>query len=524
MALEKGTKLGQYQIRSHIGAGGMGEVYLARDTKLDRDVAIKVLPESMAHEEERRVRFEREAKLLASLNHSNIAAIYGFEDIDGTNFLVLEYVEGETLAQRLKRGPLSVEESLGTAKQIAEALEAAHEKGVIHRDLKPANVMVRPDGTAKVLDFGLARAAAGKSNGVPSSHDASTITADTTRPGIVLGTAGYLSPEQARGLPVDQRTDIFAFGCVTYEMLTGRRLFAGKTFSDSISSTLNLEPDWTVLPAETPVSVRLLLKRCLAKDCKRRLQAIGDARLELDDVASGESLPASPVGPRRTSFRMLVALPWVLCGMLAIVLFITLGGERNEPTPTATDSENWQISLGQDTSIGWSDTASTWSKVGYSRLLAISRDGRRIIQTVRQGTRASLYIKDGDAFTLREVEGTDDARGPFFSPDGNWIGFDADGVMQKVRLPAGGTPQTICPVNSTAFDATWLPNDFIIYSTDRGLYRVAAAGGEPEQLTTLDIDGGERGHHFPNALPGGQWGEILRQNRRFLQDSWETLN
>ncbi len=504
MALQEGRRLCQYEILSHIGAGGMGEVYLARDTKLDREVAIKVLPDSLARDKDRLLRFEREAKLLASLNHANIAVIHGFEDDDGTKFLVLEFVQGETLAQRLERGRLPIDEAIETARQIAEALEAAHEKGVIHRDLKPGNVMVRPDGTVKVLDFGLARAVTDDSGDGSPGHDSTTITADHTRPGLVLGTAGYLSPEQARGHAVDRRTDIFAFGCVLYQMLSGAGPFAGETLSDSIGSTLHLEPNWDALPADTPASVYVLLTRCLAKDCKRRLQAIGDARLELEEVASVEQLTGLLTNRQGKSSVLLGVLPWLLCGALAIVLAVSLGGEGGRSTSAVSGSERWEITLPADTSFGWSDMTDTWSKVGYSRLLAISRDGRRMIQAVRHGGRSTLVLKDGAAFTWREVAGTENARGPFFSPDGQWIGFIAGGVLKKVRMPGGGAPQPICAVNSTAFDATWLPGDVIIFSTDRGLYRVSASAGEAEQLTTLDIDAGERGHHFPHALPGNR--------------------
>ncbi len=281
MTLSSGTQLGPYEILSPLGAGGMGEVYRAKDTRLDREVAIKVMTDTFARDPERVARFQREAKVLASLNHPNIAAIHGFEESDGKRFLVLELVEGDTLAERLRGGAMPVDESLAVCKQMAEALEAAHERGVIHRDLKPANVKVTPDGVVKVLDFGLAKALTEEpTESAPA--DSPTITANYTRPGVVLGTAPYMSPEQARGRLVDKRSDIWSFGIVLYECLTGKHLFHGETATDSMGAIMHKEPDWSLLPPETPPTVRLLLRRCLTKDRKQRLQDIGDARVELE--------------------------------------------------------------------------------------------------------------------------------------------------------------------------------------------------------------------------------------------------
>ncbi len=275
MALERGTRLGPYEVTAPIGAGGMGEVYRARDTKLDRDVALKILREAFTADPDRLARFQQEAKVLASLNHPNIAAIYGLEEADGTRALVLELVEGPTLAERIAHGPLPLDEALPIAKQIAEALEAAHEQGIVHRDLKPANVKVKDDGTVKVLDFGLAKALADHASGADLSQ---------TREGVILGTVPYMSPEQARGKPVDKRTDIWAFGCVLYEMLTGRLLFTGATVSDILALVLATEPDWTGLPSTTPSPLRRLLRRCLEKEPKERLQHIEDVRHEIKDA------------------------------------------------------------------------------------------------------------------------------------------------------------------------------------------------------------------------------------------------
>ena len=502
--MDIGKKLGLYEIISPLGAGGMGEVYLARDTKLDREVAIKVLPDAMTRDPERVARFAREAKLLASLNHPNIAAIHGFDDAHGTRFLVMEYVEGETLTQRLQSGALPVDDALDIAKQMAEALEAAHEKGVIHRDLKPANVMIRPDGTVKILDFGLAKAMAEESS-APTPADSPTITANYTRPGVVLGTAAYMSPEQARGKPLDKRTDIWSFGVVFLECLTGRTTFGGETISDSIGAILHKEPDWSLLPPSTPPTVRLLLRRCLSKDRRRRLQAIGDARVELDDAGSADGFLGTETTLGRLGGRRVAALPWVFCSMLAIVMIIMLARSGDEPVaPIARHIKKSVLTFPPNTSIKWRGTQDSWGKVGYSHLLAVSRDGRRIIQTVQEGQLTSLYLKDDEDLIASTVRGTEGARGAFFSPDGLWVGFVKENHLRKVRLP-GGTPQPICDVNSTAFDATWLDDDTIIYSTDHGLRRVSADGGEPEPLTSIDFDTGVKGHNTPRAIDGTQW-------------------
>ena len=298
MTIEQGTSLGSYTVLALIGAGGMGEVYKARDTKLGRDVAIKVLPEILSKDEERLARFGREARVLASLNHPNIAAIYGLEDSDGVQFIVLELVDGETLAERIARGPIPVDEALPLFKQIAEALEAAHEKGIIHRDLKPANVKITPEGKVKVLDFGLAKALAGEST-APDQSESPTITRDGTVTGVLLGTAPYMSPEQARGKSLDKRTDIWSFGCVLYEALTGKKAFEGETVTDTIASIVKSEPDWSRLPATTPWRVRDLLARCLRKDPTQRLRDIGGARLDVEDA----------IADLRTSERPVLRIP-----------------------------------------------------------------------------------------------------------------------------------------------------------------------------------------------------------------------
>ena len=502
-------KIEGYEITREIGRGGMGVVYLARDTKLDRDVAIKCLPPEVTDDKERLARFEREAKLLASLNHPHIATIFGIEEAGGNQYIILEYIEGETLAERLQRGAIPIAEALPIAKQIAEAIEAAHEKGVIHRDLKPANIKFTADGKVKVLDFGLAKAIEDHSQtGSEIANSPTIVKHSPTIPGVVLGTAGYLSPEQARGRPVDTRTDIFAFGCILYEMLTGEIAFGGETVADSIGATLHKDVNFDRLPPDTPPIVRHMLKRCLERDRKKRLRDIGDARVELEDPTSIEGLPESATLPPNMANRVVAALPWIFCGVLAIALLVILTGRYGESVPPGViRAERYELTFPKNTSINWRGTKNTWSNVGFSQLLAISRDGRRIIQTVQEGRRTSLYLKEEGEFTPREVPGTEGARGAFFSPDGQWVGFAAEVLalsaatsIWKVRLP-GGVPQPICTINSAAFDATWLDDNTIVFSTDHGLRRVSADGGEVQHLTQIDIEGGEWGHHFPHAIP-----------------------
>ena len=321
MSLVRGTKIGPYEALDQIGAGGMGVVYRARDPKLGRDVALKVLPDAFARDAERMARFQREAKVLASLNHPNIASIYGLEDSGATHALVMELVEGPTLAERIRSGAVGIDEALRIAKQITEALEYAHERGIVHRDLKPANVKLTADGAVKILDFGLAKAVAGDASSLDMANSP-TISRMATQQGVLLGTAAYMSPEQAKGRPVDRRADIWAFGVVLYEMLAGRRLFEGETVSDTLAAVLKTEPDWSQLPAATPIRFRVLLQRCLQKDAKQRLRDIGDARISIDEVLSGAPDAASSAGvsPANAAPIWRRALPWAI----AALLFVTL--------------------------------------------------------------------------------------------------------------------------------------------------------------------------------------------------------
>jgi serine/threonine protein kinase/WD40 repeat protein len=500
MALVAGTKLGPYEIVAPLGAGGMGEVYRARDSRLDRDVAIKILPDSMTRDADRISRFEREAKVLASLNHPNIGAIHGFESAEARKFLVLEFVEGETLAQRLKFGAMPVEEALEVCKQMATALEAAHEKGIVHRDLKPGNVMVRPDGTVKVLDFGLARAMADDSTGIAGISDSPTVTTPVrayspTIPGVIMGTAGYMSPEQARGKPVDKRSDIFSFGCVLYEMLTGAQPFRGETVTDSLGAILHREPDWSKLPANTPRMVRTLLRRSLAKDRKSRLQDVGDARvfideaMQRDDVEDGVRLKAT--GPRPGH------VVWLLFGAIALVAvtFWASIALRSEPP------EDRRVMF---TEMMPPPGMSFTFREGPP---ALSPDGGKIVFVAQDTEKKNrLCLREFDQPHARVMEGTQDAKYPFWSPDGRSVGFFADGKLKRMEV-AGGVPTVICSAEKVA-GATWSPAGVIVFATGKDnnpvMYKVSAAGGSPEEIASDGVGKDGRTRH-PAFLPDGHF-------------------
>ena len=469
MALKAGTKLGPYEILSPLGAGGMGEVYLASDSKLDRNVAIKVLPETVTRDKERIARFEREAKLLASLNHPNIAAIHGFDDADEKRFLVMEYVEGETLSERFKGGAMAVEDALDVAKQLAEALEAAHESGVIHRDLKPANVMIRGDGTVKVLDFGLAKAMAEESSGsVPA--ESPTITANYTRPGVILGTAAYMSPEQARGRPLDKRTDIWSFGIMLYECLTGTLLFQGETANDSIGAILHKDPDWSLLPPGTPPTIQLLLRRCLTKDRKRRLHDIADARIELenaivDPTASSLTLAGAALREAPPKNRRVWAFALLFAGMLigALGVFLTTVG----PKPSADRSLGAPIRFAfAVTEPGGGEEKKQLSPVR----LVVAPDGSSMVIQVA-GADQPLYIREMDAFTVRPLPGTEGASAPFLSPDGRTIGFIRDGRLMRIPRTGGASASIssyIARDDSALLTPCWVNENLIVFGDSYG--------------------------------------------------------
>jgi len=495
MALSIGRTLAHYQVTNAIGAGGMGEVYRATDTKLGRDVAIKLLPAVLAQDPDRLARFEREAKVLASLNHSGIAHLYGFESAtlpDGTtaHYLAMELVEGEDLAERLKRGPVPVEEALPIARRIAEALEEAHEKGIVHRDLKPANVKLTPDGRVKVLDFGLAKAWTGDGAAGTSSVDLSqspTLAHTGTAAGLILGTAGYMSPEQARGRAVDKRADIWAFGVVLFEMLTGVRQFQGETVSDTLAAVLKSDPEWSLLPAGTPASVRRLLHRCLERDPRRRLRDIGEARLALEDTAPAETERAAPA---RSSLR--VGVVAALVGVLATAAVAALLWPRAK---AATNERVTRLSVLAPAGA---------SLYPDSPQVALSPDGTMVAFIVGTlGRRESqLWVRSLDSIAARRLAEGEDATLPFWSPDSRRIGFFAGDKLKTVAA-TGGRADVVCDAPNGR-GAAWSPTNVIVFAPDAGgpLLRVSANGGEPTPATTLD--GKEYGHRFPTFLPDGE--------------------
>ena len=472
----------------------MGDVYRARDTKLGREVAIKVLPDVFAQNPERLARFGREARLLASLNHPNIATIHGLEESGGVNYLVMELVPGQTLAERLTPGPVEVEESLRICTQIAEALEAAHEKGVIHRDLKPANVKVTPDGKVKVLDFGLAKALADDDPGANISSSP-TLSAAGTREGVILGTVAYMSPEQARGRKVDKRTDIWAFGCVLYELLTGKQTFQSRdregadTVQDIIARILQGEPDWSALPETTAVKIRDLLRRCLQKDLRRRQQHIDDARIEMEEAltAPATAAPAAAAVPARTGWRR--AIPLVLGSLVLIA--ITGLAVWNLRTPAPRPLTRLTLTLPETERLGARGAGM------IEPVVALSPDGTRLVYIANQ----QLYLRPMDSLEARPIPGTEGAIYPFFSPDGQWVGFFADAKLKKVSI-SGGAALTLCDV-ATSRGGSWGTDETIVFGkVATGLSQVSSAGGTPQELTTLKE--GETQHFWPHSLPGGE--------------------
>ena len=500
MSLAGGVRLGVYRVESLLGAGGMGEVYLARDTRLERDVALKVLPDLFASQPDRLARFEREARVLAALKHPNIAAIYGLEEGNGVQALVLELVEGETLADRVARGPLPLQEALTIARQIAEAIEAAHESGIIHRDLKPANIKVTPAGVVKVLDFGLAKAFDMEASRPEIAVSASpTFTSPAaTHLGVIIGTASYMSPEQARGKAVDKRSDVWAFGCVLYEMLTGRRAFEGDEVTDVIARIIEREIDLSRLPATTPPSIRRLLRRTLEKDRNRRLADAADARLDIDEALSGAPVDAtvsrgSGVAARPSTWR--AGLPWAIAaaGLLAAATAVLLWAPwRSAPTPAPVRLSS---EIGVDGALATDQGASA----------VPSPDGSLLVFAAEPAgaDSAQLYVRRLDQLQSIALAGTEGARNPFFSPDGQWLAFFAGGKLKKVAV-SGGAVVTLCDAPNGR-GGTWTDEGSIIFSPANtpgtNLLRVSAAGGKPEPFDTLEQ--GEVTQRWPQALPGG---------------------
>jgi len=481
MALPAGTHLGPYEITALIGAGGMGEVYRAHDARLNRDVAIKTLPAALAGDANRMARFQREAHVLASLSHPNIASVFGLEESGSVRALVMELVEGPTLAERIAAGPIPLEETLALARQIGAALEAAHEKGIVHRDLKPANIKLTADNQVKVLDFGLAKAFEGEAASGGNLTNSPTLTLEATRAGMIMGTAGYMSPEQARGKPVDKRADIWAFGVVLLEMLTGKTAFEGETVSDTLAAVLRSDIDWKQLPADTPPKVRRLLERCLERDAKKRLRDIGDAWIEID--APGEPVAAAArVEPQRKGM-------WWLGWAAAVIACAGLGWALlHRPSAEPRAVVRWR-----------------YSQKDLFLFPALSRDGTRQVTTEFAGGTPRLALRMMDQVEPKALPGSDGMYLADFSPDGQWIAAfvgNRDTKLKKIAV-TGGTAITLADVASSS-GLTWGDDGTIVFGSPQGLMRVSSSGGTPETLTTTDTKKGETFHGLPHFLPGAQ--------------------
>jgi eukaryotic-like serine/threonine-protein kinase len=489
MTLEPGRSLVQYRLAERIGQGGMGDVWRATDTTLGRDVAIKILPAEFAADAERLARFEREAKVLASLNHPNIAGIYGLHEVSGVRFLAMELVPGEDLAERMKAGALPLPETMDIAGQIAEALEAAHDQGIVHRDLKPANVRLTPEGRIKVLDFGLAKALERATASGPGRDSAMspTITSLGTVAGVILGTAAYMSPEQARGKVVDKRADVWAFGCLVFEMLSGARPFEGETVSDTLAAVLAKDPDWTKLPASVPPRVRGLLHRCLEKDVKKRLRDVHDLRIELTEPAG-----ASPAGPAPVASRSPLAIGAIAVAILATTVAVWSLSRR---APATAPARLARVAIPRP---------SGEQNFGPGTF-AIAPDGSAVVFAVLgDGDTEHLWVRDLDGPAGRVLPGTDKASFPFWSPDSKHVAFFADGKLKRVPR-AGGAVQTVCDAPNGRGGA-WGSAGTIVFAPSpfSALMKVGASGGVPEPATTLDAARGQTGHRFPSFLPDGR--------------------
>jgi serine/threonine-protein kinase len=490
-----GSRLGSYEVTSRLGAGGMGEVYRAHDTRLNRDAAIKVMPADVVEDKERVARFRREAQLVAALNHPNVAAIYGLEESNGTVALALELVDGEDLTQRLSHSAIPVDEAIGIAKQIAEGLEAAHERGIVHRDLKPANVKVTRDGTVKILDFGLAKAFEGEAaSGESGLSQSPTMSRHMTEAGMILGTAAYMSPEQARGRVVDKRTDVWAFGVVLHEMLTGARLFGGETVSDTLAAVLRQDVDLAALPPETPAFVKRLLSRCLERDPKLRLRDIGEARIALGAPSAADVAAASPA---RGGAR---SLPWVLAAVAAVstvaaaFLLATRAPRANVAAPSVV---KLRASLGADAGA---------AVVQGGKALALSPDGTLLAFTARSRERDAVtrvFVRRLEQLDAAPLAGTEGAYNVFFSPDGRFIGFFAGTSLKKIAVD-GGAVMTLCEAPNGR-GASWGDDGGIVFSQSVGAYglkRVPSGGGVVEAVGELPA--GRLTQRWPEVLPGGR--------------------
>jgi Tol biopolymer transport system component len=504
LALSPGTHLGVYEVTAPVGEGGMGQVYRATDTRLKRQVAIKVLPPSFAADADRLARFQREAEMLASLNHPNIASIYGLEESVGVTALVMELVEGEDLSQRIARGPIPLDEALPIAKQISEALEAAHEQGIIHRDLKPANIKVRHDGAVKVLDFGLAKALEPAAGSSPSMAMSPTITTPAmTQVGVLLGTAAYMSPEQAKGRPADKRSDVWAFGCVLYEMLTGAAAFGGRdeTVSELLASVLKSDPDWSALPASTPIAVETLLRRCLTKDPRERLHDIADARLEIRDVGKrpGERA-ATSAGTNRLAWTLAATL-----GVVALVLGSLL--VQSAARPSAPTAVYRSLILPP---VGDVNAAASESRTGVPRTrrgfgLALSPDGRHLaLVAPGPAGRPVVWVRPLDNASAHPLAGTEGASNPFWSADGRHIAFVAEGNVIKRVDASGGGVLTLSDRARSSSTGTWSRDNVILFvGADGSILRMSATGGAAAPATSRDASR-EGAHTSPSFLPDGR--------------------
>tara|TARA_B100000686_G_C16784746_1_gene974451 strand:- start:369 stop:3041 length:2673 start_codon:yes stop_codon:yes gene_type:complete len=487
MALQTGTKLGIYEVTGKLGEGGMGEVYRAHDTTLERDVALKVLSDAFVADPDRLARFEREAKVLASLNHPNIGVIHGLESSSDTTALVLELIEGPTLADRIADGPMATEEAVSIATQIAEALDAAHEQGIVHRDLKPANVKVRPDGTVKVLDFGLAKAVTSDSSG---GSDAATMSiTGASQAGMVVGTAAYMAPEQARGKTVDKRADIWAFGVVLFEMVTGGRLFEGEDVTDTIAAVVREEPDWNRLPADLPARLVQVLRGCLRKAPAQRVRDIGDVRLAIEGLF--ETTVRAPV----EQVTVPTTKPWlepVPLGLGALGLLLLGGIAAWLVTPAQEAPEEAVVRFAVPLEDG-----STFTRFGRHSAV-ITADGSQIIYVAD----SQLFIRRLNQLQANGIPGTqDDPMEPFVSPDGEWVGFFAGGQLKKVAL-SGGAPVSLCDA-TPPYGVSWGEDDMVLFGQGgEGIWQVPGTSGIPEQL--ISVEDGDLAHG-PQMLPGGEW-------------------
>ncbi len=493
MALTPGTRIGPYEVGALLGAGGMGEVYRARDAKLNRDVALKVLSESFRHGDDRVARFRREAQVLASLNHPHIGGIYGLEDTGDITALVLELVEGPTLADRIRQGAVPLDEALRIATQIADALEAAHEQGIIHRDLKPANIKVRPDGTVKVLDFGLARAVDPPPSSLTGAQSPTITASSRTQVGVIAGTPAYMSPEQAAGQSIDRRTDIWAFGVVLHEMLTGERVFAGESMTHVLAAVLRADPNWAKLPPETPASIRRLLRRCLDKDRKQRLDSAAAVRLELREALAAPEVET----PRAPAARRSLA-PIVMASVAGGALLASLVVWVLTRPPSRTTAPAARFTITTPAALFLSPS------LQGARDFAVAPDGSFLVY--RAGSNGELAVRWFDRLEVSPIAGVSGAAMPFVSPDSRWIGFVDDDLTLKKVAVSGGAPVTLAQLPVWPRGASWVDDATIVIGTNSpttGLLRVPAGGGEPIVLTTPDRARGEEGHVLPAALPGG---------------------